>query len=332
MCTVGAVVGVLLWLLAMEVGRLHVWIRVVALVLGTGLGAGMGFGYAGSARGGRIRVSISRAWVPLAMVAVGLVSGAGCGFARHANDVARCNEITAKFGALKGSGSAPAAEALAMFASMIDDAKEGERVCRLAGMGREAEAMIVVRGLVEGQRDAGLKVVADADAADREAKKALRREQRDPGALDPSKCPKGRTLIDTKTGKKVDCTGAPETLGGSDNDDLRARCKSVKDAWMRSDGIDPIIECSGGGPNHQDIKVVVTGAGWEFLGAHGKQRAFATSIVSTYKAHWKTFHGWNGADPAEKQVHIMKMNGPDLDMAATISASGFYVDGEAEVP
>jgi hypothetical protein len=33
---------------------------------------------------------------------------------------------------------------------------------------------------------------------------------------------------------------------------------------MRTDGVDPIIECSSEGPKHLDIKVVVTSAGWDY--------------------------------------------------------------------
>jgi len=72
--------------------------------------------------------------------------------------------------------------------------------------------------------------------------------------------------------------------------------------------------------------MVVTGAGWGFLGEHGKRRAFAKSIVDAYKPHWKAFHEWRGAEPAEKQVHVFKASGTDLTLAAMASAGGLYVE------
>jgi hypothetical protein len=142
------------------------------------------------------------------------------------------------------------------------------------------------------------------------------REARNPTTMSTNP-PSTTTTMTTATTTGTEAPG--------DDDDIRTKCKSVKEAWRRSDKVDPIIECSVERPDHQDIKVVVTGAGWDFLGEHGKRQAFATSLVEAYKSHWRTFHDWTGENPAGYQVHIWKMNGLDLELAALISASGFYL-------
>jgi hypothetical protein len=168
---------------------------------------------------------------------------------------------------------------------------------------------------------------ADAEQAKRNAVAA----QNGVGAgLDPTSCPKGRVMIDPASGKTVHCTGAASvgTTGAGPNDDgdIRASCTRVKDTWNRTDGIDPIIDCTSEASGHVDIKIVVTNAGWDYLGEHGKRKAFAQSIIDAFKSHWKTFHAWNGADPSGHQVHLWRMNGADLALTATMSASGFYLE------
>jgi hypothetical protein len=100
----------------------------------------------------------------------------------------------------------------------------------------------------------------------------------------------------------------------------------VKDRWMKSDGIDPIAECSSDSQNHQDVKIVVTSAGWDFLGEHGKRKAFAQSVAQAFKPHWRTFHGWDGSKPEGQQVHVFRVDGLDVKLAALTSASGFYAE------
>jgi hypothetical protein len=235
-----------------------------------------------------------------------------------------CARIVVELGTYKGS-SLPYDEAMTELRGLKTKADAGIADCKAAGMLDAVAALEDVKRQLERQQVA-------AQEADRAARLAQRKDD-DNKKLDPANCAKGKVLIDPATGKMVSCTGAAAgTSAGGDDDDVRAICKGVKDAWMRSDGIAPVIDCTGEGPNHRDVKVVVTGAGWDYLGDHGKRRAFAQSIVDAYRPHWKSFHGWRGEEPAEKQVHVMKMNGLDLGIAATISASGFYVDGEAVVP
>ena len=250
----------------------------------------------------------------------------------HGQDAAECKRLVAKFESVAKN------EAVMGMDEGVADAKEGVRVCELAGMTSEAAEMRDIQENVDQQR-AKAPPVDPASCAKGNVIVDPRTGKRldctggpeKATALDPTSCAKGRRLIDPNTGKSVECTGAAAgaatgTTAGGDDDDIRAVCKSVKAAWDRSDGIDPIIECSGQGPNHQDVEVVVTSAGWEFLGDHGKRRAFAKSLVDAYRPHWKTFHGWSGAEPAGKQVHIVKMKGLDLEVAALTSAGGLYVE------
>lgn len=53
---------------------------------------------------------------------------------------------------------------------------------------------------------------------------------------------------------------------------------------------------------------------------------FVLSIIESFKAHWKTFHAWNGSEPTGRQVHLWQMNGADTALIATATASGFYLE------
>lgn len=231
---------------------------------------------------------------------------------------ARCHLTIGKFAAF--NEDIPSGEAAEGFRRLRNEVERGIADCQTAGMPSAVAGLENVRGQLD-RKEA---------TADEEARAARRPSRRDQGSttLDPASCPKGRRLFDTDTGRSIACTGgAAGTKAGSDDyGDLQARCNSVNAAWDRSDGIEPIITCSGGGPNHQDIEVEVSGAAWTFLGERGKRHAFAKSLVDAYRPHWKTFHGWSGADPAEKQVHIMKVSGADTTLAALTSAGGLYVE------
>lgn len=194
-----------------------------------------------------------------------------------------------------------------------DDAANGEKSCERAGMGNDRAMLGAFRKTLD-ERLASEQPMSPAPAASIGT------------ALDPSSCPKGKVVIDTATGRSVHCTGGARAAATDDYSDIRSRCKLLKDAWMRSDRIDPINECTSDASNHLDIKVVVTTAGWDYLGEHGKRRTFAQSVMDTFRPHWKNFHSWNGSDPAERQVHFWRTSGVDLTIAATISASGFYLE------
>jgi len=252
------------------------------------------------------------------------------------HNVAECNRLVTMF------KSVAAKEMVLGIEEGIANADEGVRTCELAGMKNEADMMRDVKKASEQQRanappvdpascprgqrvrDTATGKLVDCTGAPDDSKGARTAA----AALDPATCPKGRRLIDPATGSMVTCTGgAAGTPAGSDDyGDLQARCNSVNALWDRSDGIEPIVTCSGGGPNHQDIEVEVSGAAWTFLGERGKRRAFAKSLVDAYRPHWKTFHGWSGADPAEKQVHIMKISGASITLAALTSAGGLYTE------
>lgn len=192
-----------------------------------------------------------------------------------------------------------------------DDAARGTEACERAKLEEKA-------AMLRAFRDALDQRLANAPASPAATPSAL--------PLDPASCPKERVLIDPASGKTVHCTGAASagTTVTSDDDDVRSSCTRVKDAWRRSDGIEPVIDCGMGDATHRDVKIVVTSAGWDYLGEHGRRKAFAQSVVDAFRPHWKNIHSWNGSEPAQRQVHLYETSGADLTLAALASASGFY--------
>jgi hypothetical protein len=153
---------------------------------------------------------------------------------------------------------------------------------------------------------------------------------------DPASCPKGQVLIDFDTGRSIHCTGSTEgTTQGTtpraptdDDSDVAAKCQTVRDIWMHLDGLDPIISCEAPRPDHRAIRVLVTNAGWDYLGEKLKQRELAKSLLEAYESHWKQFHGWNGGDAANHLVAIFETThmGMDDRIVATTNANGTYVE------
>lgn len=192
-----------------------------------------------------------------------------------------------------------------------DDAARGTEACERAKLEDKATMLRAFRDALD-QR------LANAQASSTAAPSAV--------PIDPASCPKGRVMIDSATGKSVHCTGAASagTTATSDDDDVRSSCARVKNVWKRSDGIEPIIDCAMEDGTHRDVKVVVTNAGWDYLGEHGKRRAFAQSVVDSFRSHWKKIHSWDGSEPAQRQVHLYRKKGADAELAALASASGFY--------
>jgi hypothetical protein len=222
---------------------------------------------------------------------------------------ADCDRYNAKFEAMADASSEalPFDQAMTKLDGWIADADNGQRACLTAGRAADAKALAAAG-------EAGRKMKRDAVAA---------------AENDPANCPKGQTLIDSKTGKTIPCTGsvakphATSTAAtGSDDDDIQTRCKKFND-W---DGM-TVIHCKPYFADHRGISVTVASSAWEFLGENGRHQAFTKAVLESYKAHWKQFHGWKGEDPAEHQVQLYQSGvstGGDENLAATMSATGFY--------
>lgn len=227
-----------------------------------------------------------------------------------------CAQVVVELGTYQGK-DLTYDESTAEFRRLRLRADHGIAECKAAGNNEAVAALEDVKRQIDRQ-----------EAAAEEANRAARRSQINSGnvPIDPASCPKGRVMFDSATGKAVHCTGTASagTSATTDDDDVRSSCTRVKDQWRRSDGIEPIIDCTMADGTHRDVKVVVTNAGWDYLGEHGKRRAFAQSVVDAFRPHWTRIHAWNGSEPAQRQAHLYRMNGVDTELAALVSASGFY--------
>jgi len=265
------------------------------------------------------------------------------GFAGHApyqahrdRDTAECTRVTndlANLAKLENENIpiediARTQEALRTMERWVRDATEGERVCEQAGMSSQAA------GLRDAKQEAQKQLLA-ARTAVAQARTAPPPTQSTTGSLDPTTCPKGRVLIDANSGKAVDCTGPVTTANNansdnktSDAEDVNSKCRDVRNVWTQLDGIDPVIRCDSPRPDHAGIKVLVTNAGWEYLGEHGKANDFTMSFVEAYKIHWKQFHGWEGGDPAHHLVAVWMTTNGGLDekIVSTANAAGEYAE------
>jgi hypothetical protein len=211
----------------------------------------------------------------------------------------------------------------------MGDATEGERVCEQAGMSSQAAGLRNVKQEARKQLLAARTAVAQARPSPSATQSTM-------GSLDPTTCPKGQMLIDGNSGKTVDCTGpvmvttsnAKTDNKTSDAEDVNSKCRDVRNVWMQLDGIDPVIRCDSPRTDHAGIKVLVTNAGWEYLGEHGKANDFTLSFVEAYKSHWKQFHGWEGGDPAHHLVAVWMTTNGGLDekIVSTANAAGEYAE------
>jgi hypothetical protein len=217
--------------------------------------------------------------------------------------LARIKEVTA----VKGDPTLDEA------ARLRDRAKEGRDACEAAGLTREAGALGIVVTEIERQLTAQRQ--AQAPTTDTATPATT--------ALDPTRCPKGKVLIDANTKKTVRCTGpASEAPGaGDDDEDVKARCRELE-KW---DGV-TFIRCGALPNGHRGIDIVLTNSAWEFLGENGKHRMFANAALASFKEHWSKFHGWKGTEPADHQVHLYRAGGMTPEtFVASISAGGLYM-------
>lgn len=261
----------------------------------------------------------------IALLALGGVSVLGCKRSSSiaadagADHAKNCAQIVVELGQYKGKPLGYD-DSMAEIARLKARADAGILECIAA---RDDDAVKALQGVKQ-------QLAAQEQAAINDANRQNRRAStNDTAPLDPASCPKGKVVIDAATGKTIQCTGDPSvatTAATGDDADVRSTCARVKQTWMNTDGIDPIITCTGEGASHEDVKIVVTAAGWDYLGTSGKRHAFATSILDAYRPHWKTFHGWNGGDPSGKQVHVWRASGADVTLAATTSAGGLYLE------